>query len=92
MQIKRRQTKEQLIRDLTDGDDYFKDTINKMLEIQETLLHNPPNDKKFNNHSCKYLIEYLNIIDNVEINGYSDEYLKGSVKRLHEQIFKNRRY
>lgn len=92
MQIKRRQTKEQLIKDLTNGDDYFKETINKMLEIQETLLFNPPKDKRFNNHSSNYLIEYINIINNVEIYGYSDEYLKGSVNRLHEQIFKNRRY
>jgi hypothetical protein len=69
-----------------------KDTINKMLEIQDILLVNPPNDKKFNMHNDSYFLEYFNILMYIqEDKNYNDEYVKIAIKNLHKKIFKNRR-
>lgn len=84
-------TKEQFLEEL---EEEHKETIYKMLEIQDILINNPPNDKKFNNNQSKYLIEYLKIINNIETDNkhYDDNYLKNRINILHSKIFKHRRY
>ena len=63
-----------------------------MLEIQDILLNNPPNDKRFKKNEVNYMLEYINILSNAELNNYSDEQIKNSVNKLYNKIFKNRRY
>lgn len=63
-----------------------------MLEIQDILLNNPPNDKRFKKNEVSYMLEYINILNNAELNDYSDEQIKNSINKLYNKIFKNRRY
>lgn len=73
----------------------LKDTINKMLEINDIVLHNPPNDKIFKRYQFNYTIELFNIMTAItgeSKKNYSDEEIKASINRLHDKIFKNRRY
>ena len=87
--IDKEPTKEQLFNGLSKE---HKETINKMLEIQDILLINPPNDKRFNKHEFNYMIEYINILNNVQLKDYSDEYLQNAINNLYDKIFKHRRY
>lgn len=82
-------TKEQLLNELEQ--DHLT-TINKMLEIQNILLNNPPNDKPFKKNEFKYMLEYINILTNIEFTDYSDEHIQNSINNLYDKIFKNRRY
>ena len=82
-------TKEQVINGLSEE---HRQTINKMLDIQDILLKNPPNDKKFKKHEFNYMLEYINILNNVELSDYSDEYLQDAINNLYDEIFKHRRY
>lgn len=72
----------------------LKDTINKMLEINDIVLHNPPNDKIFKRYQFNYTIELFNILTDLEqCNGhYSEEQIQKRINNLHSKIFKNRRY
>lgn len=82
-------TKEQLLNELEQ--DHLT-TINKMLEIQNILLNNPPSDKPFKKNEFKYMLEYINILTNIEFTDYSDEHIQNSINNLYDKIFKNRRY
>ena len=82
-------TKEQVLNGLSEE---HRNTINKMLEIQDILIDNPPNDKYFNNNEVKYMLQYISILSDVELTTYSDERLQKAINRLHTNIFKNRRY
>ena len=82
-------TKEQLFNEL---DNDLKTTLNKMLELQDILINNPPNDKKFNKHSFNYMLEYIDILNNVQFKNYSDEYVTNTINNLYDKVFKNRRY
>lgn len=84
-------TKEQLYNEL---DDTLKTTLNKMLEIQNILINNPPNDKKFNNKQMNYFIEYSNILFQIENDNahYTDDYIINAINNLYDKVFKNRRY
>ena len=88
-QIHKEPTKDQLFSGLSQE---HRDVLNKMLEIQDILLINPPNDKRFNKHECTYMIEYINILNNVQFSDYSDEYLQNAINKLYDKIFKHRRY
>lgn len=82
-------TKEQLYNEL---DKPLKDTINKMLALQEILLNTPPSDKRFKKNETNYMLEYINILNNVELKDYSDEYLQNAINNLYDKVFKHRRY
>lgn len=88
-QIYKEPKKEQLFNGLNQE---HKDILKKMLEIQDILINNPPNDKRFNKQEFKYMLDYINILNNVQLKDYSDEYLQEAIKELHDKIFKHRRY
>lgn len=69
-------------------------TIKQIIEIQDILFNNPPNDKRFNRYSFSYTIELFNIMTDLELdNGhYSDEAIQRRINNLYNRIFKNRRY
>ena len=69
-----------------------REIIDKMLEIQDILINDPPNDKKFNKNQYNYMLEYINILNNVEFSDYSDKYLIKAIDNLYNKIFKHRRY
>lgn len=81
--------KEQVINGLSEE---HRNTINKMLDIQDILLNNPPNDKRFKKNEFKYMLEYINILNNVQLSDYSDEFLANAINNLYDKIFKHRRY
>lgn len=68
------------------------DTIKKALEIQDILINDPPNDKRFNNNSSKYLLDYITILNDVKNSDYSDAYIVSRINSLYNKIFKHRRY
>lgn len=73
----------------------LKDTINKMLEINDILLNNQPTDKRFKRNEFKYMIDLFNImtaISGENNKNYSDDEIKASINQLYNKIFKNRRY
>ena len=73
----------------------LKDTINKMLEINDILLNNQPTDKKIKRNEFKYMIDLFNImtaISGENNKNYSDDEIKASINQLYNKIFKNRRY
>lgn len=69
-------------------------TIKQIIEIQDILFNNPPNDKRFNKSSLSYTLELFNIMTDLELdNGhYSDEAIQRRINNLYNRIFKNRRY
>ena len=70
-----------------------RDTINKALEIQNILLYEKPNDKRFNKNNTSYLLEYIQILNYIEDNkDYSDKIAIMRINHLYNKIFKNRRY
>lgn len=73
-------------------DDEGKSTITKALEIQDILINNPPSDKRFNNKSFKYILDYIEILNAVENDDYNDEYIQRRINSLYNKVFKNRRY
>lgn len=87
--IYKKPTKERLLNRL---DEEHKETINKMLELQEILVNNPPNDKAFTKKGTNYLIDYISVLNDIDINDYSDEHIKKLVNNLYNRVFKNRRY
>lgn len=87
MSKKRLSDEEILLQDLTKDQ---QEIIKKMLDIQD-ILDNPPNDKMFINNECTYLIEYIDILGDVEFSNYSDIVIQKRVTSLHNKIFKNRR-
>lgn len=84
-------TREQI---LNDANDEFKETLNKMIAIQDILLNDPPKDKKFNKRYMDYFIEYSTILFKVESENerYTNTYIQNAINRLYNKIFKNRRY
>ncbi len=80
--------KEKVLQDLEEDQ---KDTIKKFLAIQDILIDNPPNDKKFNDKSCSYIISFIMLLDNIEDKGYNDDKIIQEINQLYERIFKNRR-
>lgn len=69
--------------------------IKKAIEIKNILLINSPNDKTFNEKSILYLIEFITILNKLDITDnkdYSDEEIQRDINKLYEKIFKNRRY
>ena len=81
--------KSQLLNEVSDEQ---KDTINKMLELQDIIINNPPNDKRFKD--IDYFMEYYDIISKVQdpnVN-YSDEYIVIAINSLYNKVFKHRRY
>ena len=63
-----------------------------MLELQDILINNPPNDKRFKD--IDYFMEYYDIISKVQdpnVN-YSDEYIVIAINSLYNKVFKHRRY
>ena len=86
--IYQKPTVEQLLKEL---DEEHKDTINKMLEIQDILLVRPPNDKSFNKYAFNYISDYVSILNKLELTDYSDEQLQRSINSLYDKIFKKRR-
>ena len=82
-------TKEQILNEI---EQEHLTTINKMLEIQDILLNNPPIDKSFIKSKFKYILEYIDILTNAELKDYSDNYIKNAINNLYDKIFKNRRY
>ena len=88
-QIYKKPTKEQLYYKLNND---LKPTLNKMLVLQDILINNPPNDKKFNKRGFNYMLEYIDILTNVEFKNYSDEYIINAIDNLYNKVFKNRRY
>ena len=88
-QIYKTPTKEQLYNELSDN---LKTTLNKMLELQDVLINNPPNDKKFKKREFNYMLEYIDILNNVQFKDYSDEYVTNAINNLYDKVFKNRRY
>ena len=90
-QIYKPLTKEQV---LSNANDELKDTLNKMIDIQDILINDPPNDKKFNKKCIDYFIEYSNILFQIESDNarYTDEYITKAINNLYDKIFKHRRY
>lgn len=69
-----------------------RNTLNKMIEIQDILLNDPPNDKRFKRQEFNYMLEYIDILSNVQFTDYSDEYITNAINNLYDKIFKHRRY
>ncbi len=69
-----------------------RNTLNKMIEIQDILLNDPPNDKRFKRQEFNYMLEYIDILTNVQYTDYSDEYITNAINNLYDKIFKHRRY
>lgn len=67
-------------------------TINKMLQIQDILLHYEKQDKKLKKGN--YLIDYFLILQMIEQENvnYSDKEIIARVNNLYDKIFKSRRY
>lgn len=74
--------------------DDYKKTINQVLEIQDILFNNPPNDKQFNKKSFNYTLDLFNILMIIDQDkgNYSDKMIQQRINNLHKKIFKNRRY
>lgn len=88
-QIDKKPTKEQVLNELNEE---HRHTINKMLDIQDILLKNPPSDKRFKRQEFNYMLEYIDILSNVQFTDYSDEYLQNAINNLYDKIFKHRKY
>lgn len=88
-QVDKRPTKEQVLSDLSEE---HRNTINKMLDIQDILLKNPPSDKRFKRQEFNYMLEYIDILSNMQFTDYSDEYITNAINNLYDKIFKHRRY
>lgn len=90
-QIYKPPTKEQVLKEASNE---LKDTLNKMIEIHDILLVNPPNDKKFNKRCTDYFIEFSNILFHIESDNarYTDQYIVNAINNLYDKIFKHRRY
>lgn len=73
-------------------DTEHQETINKMLKIQDLLFCNPPRDKRFMKYETKYLLKYIDIINNVQSTDYNEPYIQNSINNLYDKIFKHRRY
>ena len=69
-----------------------RNTLNKMIEIQDILLNDPPNDKRFKRQEFNYMLEYIDILTDVQYTDYSDEYITNAINNLYDKIFKHRRY
>ena len=69
-----------------------RNILNKMIEIQDILLNDPPNDKRFKRQEFNYMLEYIDILSNVQFTDYSDEYITNAINNLYDKIFKHRRY
>ena len=69
-----------------------RNTLNKMIEIQDILLNDPTNDKRFKRQEFNYMLEYIDILTNVQYTDYSDEYITNAINNLYDKIFKHRRY
>lgn len=72
-----------------------REAIKKAIEIKNILLINSPNDKTFNEKSILYLIEFITILNKLDITDnkdYSDEEIQRDINKLYEKLFKNRRY
>ena len=84
-------TREQILHSASDE---LKETLNKMIAIQDILLHDPPKDKKFNKRYMDYFIEYSTILFKVESENerYTNKHIINAINRLYDKIFKNRRY
>lgn len=72
--------------------DRYEIAINKMLELQDILINNPPNDKSFKKHEFNYLLAYMNILAKVQYSDYNDEHIINAIDKLNDRVFKNRRY
>jgi hypothetical protein len=90
-QIYKPPTKEQIF---SNASNELKDTLNKMIEIHDILLVNPPNDRKYNKKCMDYFIEYSTILFHIESDNarYTDAYIVNSINNLYDKIFKGRRY
>ena len=73
-------------------DKEHQETINKMLKIQDLLLCNPPKDKRFKKYDTKYLLKYIEIINNIQNTDYNEPYIRDSINNLYNKIFEHRRY
>ena len=80
--------KEEILSNLSE----HQHVIKKMLDIQDILINDPPNDKRFKKHEFNYMLKYINILNNVQLKDYSDKYLQNAINNLYDEIFKNRRY
>lgn len=72
----------------------LKDILNKMIEIKDILIDNPPNDKRFNKKYFDYTLDLFNIYTQLEQDNtnYSTAFIQKEINDLHKKIFKNRRY
>lgn len=68
-----------------------KEAIYKWLDIQDILLYNPPNDKRFKKHKDTYFKEFFKIVLNVKKGIYNDCYYISVINDLYKKVFKNRR-
>ena len=73
---------------------YYDETINKALQIQSILMTNQTIDKQISKKGVSYMIEYINILNllDLEDKNYSDEIIAKKINHLYDKIFKNRRY
>lgn len=80
--------------DFKDEDLNYNSTIKKALQIQEILLNRKNTDKQLNKNGVSYMIEYINILNllNLDNKYYTDEIIEKKINHLYDKIFKNRRY
>lgn len=89
VQIDKPPDKELLFKNLSKK---HKDTINKMLDLQDILLNDPPNDKRFKKNEFNYFMEYFNIIGIIQYSDYNDRDIQETINKLYNEVFKHRRY
>lgn len=77
-----------------DDDFNYNSTIKKALQIQDILLNNKYTDKQLNKKGVSYMIEYINILNLLDLDDkrYTDEIIEKKINHLYDKIFKNRRY
>lgn len=77
-----------------DDDFNYNSTIKKALQIQNILLNNKYTDKQLSKKGISYMIEYINILNllNLDDKRYTDEIIEKKINHLYDMIFKNRRY
>jgi len=68
------------------------DTRDKLSELLDILLTNPPNDKKFNNNHFNYILKLFSISEHIEQEEYSEDLIEKEINALYNKVFKNRRY
>ena len=77
-----------------DDDFNYNSTIKKALQIQDILLNNKYTDKQLSKNGVSYTIEYINILNLLDLDDkrYTDEIIEKKINHLYDKIFKNRRY